>query len=156
MPLILKVPKKRDIECFPKLGYNFGSTYKMGTESIFEFGKHKGKNIIDVLDTDPTYVHWLLAGEVNFVMTKNLEDFITEEFGLKWTSGVEDNFELQRQRYDCLLQIEEEKENARFEREDFRDYNPYEEHFALPDGSDLYDDSNAHLDGFADAYWNLD
>ncbi len=42
-------------------------------EPIFNFGKHKGKNVCDVFTTEPSYYKWMMQGEFN----QDTKDVIT-------------------------------------------------------------------------------
>ena len=139
---------------YKTIGSRLGATYKMGTESKFTFGKYKGQRISEVVKIDLDYICWLLIGPVHFTITKNLEDYITVTREVKWQQGAQDYFELQRQRYNYVYETDSYRlrTSSRYRNE----YSPYGAQYTLPDGSDLYDNRNAHLDECAEAYWNLD
>ena len=43
-------------------------------EPIFNFGKHKGKRVIDVFKSEPSYYDWMMKGE----FTRDTKQVITD------------------------------------------------------------------------------
>ena len=60
---------------------------KMSLNSIFEFGKYKGKKLSDILKSNPGYLKWCL--DKNFFNLSQLEIEEIKEVEQKQEPGVE-------------------------------------------------------------------
>lgn len=43
--------------------------------SLFEFGKHTGKTIQDIILSDPTYINWCLNEFPEFILSAEADDY---------------------------------------------------------------------------------
>ncbi len=50
-------------------------------EAIVNFGKHKGKRIVDVLTTEPTYYNWIMTSEFTLDTKRVLTEIKLQQFG---------------------------------------------------------------------------
>jgi DNA polymerase-3 subunit epsilon len=50
-------------------------------EETFNFGKHKGKTVVQVFREDPSYYSWMMNGEFSLYTKKVLTEIKLREFG---------------------------------------------------------------------------
>lgn len=54
--------------------------YNDKKEEIFNFGKHKGKRVVDVLKQDPSYYDWIMQGDFSLHTKKVLTEIKLRDF----------------------------------------------------------------------------
>ena len=57
--------------------------YNENEEEIFNFGKHKGKRVIDVFKNEPTYYDWMLNGDFPLDTKRKLTQIKLRSFNQK-------------------------------------------------------------------------
>jgi len=55
--------------------------YNNKNEEVFNFGKHKGKRVVDVLHDEPSYYNWMMTGDFPLYTKKVLTEIRLREFG---------------------------------------------------------------------------
>jgi DNA polymerase-3 subunit epsilon len=58
----------------PSVDYAGRIGYNDKKEPIFNFGKHKGKRVVDVLKNEPSYYSWMMQGDFTLDTKKVLTD----------------------------------------------------------------------------------
>ena len=87
-------PVKPDIEAlaeFSQRGKNLDLAGRIVLDdennALFNFGKHKGKKVVDILNTDPSYYAWMMNGDFPLYTKKVLEELkmqlLKEKLGSK-------------------------------------------------------------------------
>lgn len=60
-----------------------GSEMSHGLKTIFRFGKHIGKTMQEVADSDPQYILWLMENNEKFYITETVFERV-EQFSQKY------------------------------------------------------------------------
>lgn len=130
--------------------------YLSSLSSIFTFGKYKGLSLADVLDMDPSYLHWCIkhCTGVNVV----LDDDAMEEIKVAYPHFIIDKLFEQERNWNCaMIEFESQedsademnwKEEQRFER--------YAGSWAQDEAGYSDDEIDTIFDGDPSAYWNID
>lgn len=66
---------------------------KKGRKDVFNFGKHKGKTVGEVVDEDPTYICWVYENVSSFPIEREIymDCYDAEEFDAD-QEGVESHY----------------------------------------------------------------
>ena len=51
-----------------------------GIKNILNFGKYKGKTILQVIDEDPAYIVWCIRNVKNFIIDDNLNKELCKQY----------------------------------------------------------------------------
>lgn len=113
------------------------------------FGRYLGHTIEDIIDSDFTYIIWCINNLDHFYISESVRDLITHKNPTFVFSELSNE----------LLNIKEEKlllQSAYDEMADQQTYCVYAGAYAQDYEGCSDDFINDALDGFADAYWNID
>lgn len=132
---------------------------------VFSFGKHYGKNLFEVLLTNPTYLYWCINNIDNFsISTKVLQQIkemfpsfiITESFGCH----IHIHDVINTEENDDFTNNYDDEETELY---DYDSYNYEEDTYEKYSGSYAQDvmgysddDIDTIFDGDPTAYWNID
>lgn len=123
--------------------------YFNSTDEIFQFGKHQGETLSDVLEHDYTYFYWCLNEIQEFFISSDVVDEIQVLFP---HIIIPNAFIFNIENDDCCA---EEDENWR-EESDKQTYGKYRGSWAQDVEGYNDDDIDTIFDGDPNAYWNID
>ena len=47
---------------------------------VLQFGKYKGRTVLEVIDTNPSYIVWCIQNVKDFVIDKRLSDELVDQY----------------------------------------------------------------------------
>lgn len=118
-------------------------------DSILKFGKHVGNSVNEILNFAPDYIIWCINNLEHFCVSEEIMDVIKNEYTIfvgQSNKVIENNTRK-------LLEREAQNSYDDYEKPSYGRYaGTYaQDHERLSD--DFIDSA---LDGFPDAYWNID
>jgi hypothetical protein len=118
------------------------------TNSTIGFGRFFGKTIFEITEIDPTYIQWCVEHLEHFLISEEVKDAILEKYP---TFKFSESFIKIMGTKTGIWQMQNYKEVG-----DQSSYGKYSGSYAQ-DYEGLSDDFiDDVLDGFPDAYWNID
>ena len=116
-------------------------------KTCFRFGKHINKTLEEVFAVDPGYINWCLIFLDHFLIAESaFLHFQRPENKFEFSKGAQTKYTVKRQKIESSCDYEIDKES----------YGKYAGTYAQEQewlSDDFIDDV---LDGFPDAYWNID
>lgn len=116
-------------------------------ETVISFGRFKNRTTSEIIDIDPTYITWCIGHLDHFLISEEVTVAITEKYP---------NFKFSENLKAIMDKKAETRQNQTYyEYHEKSSYGKYSGSYAQ-DVEGLSDDFiDDVLDGFADAYWNI-
>lgn len=137
------------------------SCYFEDITSPFQYGKHKGESLSDVISTDPSYIYWCINNIPSFCLSDTALRQIREIFPM---FVVTEDFSNHLERY--IVYDDEENEDyiddysccsQRLNEDDAEPtYERYNGTYAQDEMGYSDDDIDTIFEGDPSAYWNID
>lgn len=103
------------------------------SKSVLNFGKHKGKTILEVLTIEPAYINWCLKEIYSFVLSETaLEEFKKLNTGFDFSEEIiKSNNEQIEEYHHQQYEIQEAQKEAEMERQMRKSWSNYNDNLDM-------------------------